>query len=128
MSRKAKSPDNARAEGFFGTLKQEFFYARDWKGTTRGASCELDEYIVWYRDEKSEIARMEDDSGLVALASRVESETSVPLGTLLAQHVTRRRSSRGGRSRWTRNHDPATKRMGHDVAKIPRRGKNESVW
>ena len=53
MSRKATSPDNARAEGFFGTLKQEFFYARDWKGTTKGSFVRaLDEYIVWYRDEK----------------------------------------------------------------------------
>lgn len=55
MSRKATSPDNARAEGFFGTLKQEFFYARDWKGTTKGSFVRaLDEYIVWYRDEKIE--------------------------------------------------------------------------
>ncbi|TNU87902.1 IS3 family transposase, partial [Eggerthella lenta] len=53
MSRKAKSPDNARAEGFFGTLKQEFFYARDWKGATKGCFVRaLDEYVVWYRDEK----------------------------------------------------------------------------
>lgn len=53
MSRKAKSPDNARAEGFFGTLKQEFFYARDWKGVKMGRFMKLlDEYIVWYRDEK----------------------------------------------------------------------------
>ena len=53
MSRKAKSPDNARAEGFFGTLKQEFFYARDWKGATKGCFMRaLDDYIVWYRDEK----------------------------------------------------------------------------
>lgn len=53
MSRKAKSPDNARAEGFFGTLKQEFFYARSWKGVTKGRFMKLlDDYIVWYRDEK----------------------------------------------------------------------------
>lgn len=53
MSRKATSPDNARAEGFFGTLKQEFFYARDWKGATKGCFMRaLDDYIVWYRDEK----------------------------------------------------------------------------
>ena len=32
MSRKGCSPDNARAEGFFGRLKIEFFYGRDWNG------------------------------------------------------------------------------------------------
>lgn len=53
MSRKAKSPDNARAEGFFGTLKQEFFYARDWKGVKRSQFIRLlNAYIMWYRDEK----------------------------------------------------------------------------
>ena len=30
MSRKANCGDNARAEGFFGTLKAEFFNRRDW--------------------------------------------------------------------------------------------------
>ena len=34
MSRKARSPDNAACEGFFGTLKNEFFYGRDWRGVT----------------------------------------------------------------------------------------------
>lgn len=53
MSRKATSPDNARAEGFFGTLKQEFFYARDWTGVGRKKFVSLlEEYIVWYRDCK----------------------------------------------------------------------------
>jgi putative transposase len=32
MSRRARSPDNARAEGFFGTLKCNFFEGRDWTG------------------------------------------------------------------------------------------------
>lgn len=32
MSRKGGSCDNARAEGFFGLLKQEFLHSRDWKG------------------------------------------------------------------------------------------------
>ena len=32
MSRKGRSPDNAAMEGFFGTLKNEFFYGRDWRG------------------------------------------------------------------------------------------------
>lgn len=53
MSRKAKSPDNARAEGFFGTLKQEFFYARSWQGVKTSQFVKmLDAYIVWYRDVK----------------------------------------------------------------------------
>ena len=53
MSRKGASPDNARAEGFFGTLKQEFFYAADWTKASRRTFVRLlDEYIVWYRDSK----------------------------------------------------------------------------
>lgn len=31
MSRKGYSPDNAACEGFFGRLKNELFYARDWR-------------------------------------------------------------------------------------------------
>lgn len=44
MPRKGRSPDNARAGGFFGTLKQEFFYARDWTGVgCEEFAAELDE-------------------------------------------------------------------------------------
>ena len=32
MSAKGCSPDNAAAEGFFGRLKNELFYGRDWRG------------------------------------------------------------------------------------------------
>jgi transposase InsO family protein/transposase len=53
MSRKATSPDNARAEGFFGTLKQEFYYSNDWTGVTpKEFMRKLDSYICWYRDKK----------------------------------------------------------------------------
>lgn len=53
MSRKARSPDNARAEGFFGTLKSDFFEGADWSGVTFEEFRErLDAYIVWYRDVK----------------------------------------------------------------------------
>lgn len=49
MSRKARCDDNARAEGFFGTLKEEFFYGRDWTGCTVGEfAAELDGYLGWY--------------------------------------------------------------------------------
>jgi putative transposase len=34
MSRKGCSPDNAACEGFFGRLKTELFYPRDWQATT----------------------------------------------------------------------------------------------
>ena len=53
MSRKARSPDNARCEGFFGTLKSDFFDGRDWSGVTfEEFSEELDRYIEWYRSGK----------------------------------------------------------------------------
>lgn len=51
MSRKATSPDNARMEGFFGTLKNEFFYFRDWRGVTVGEFEELlGEWLRWYNE------------------------------------------------------------------------------
>jgi putative transposase len=34
MLRKGCSPDNAACEGFFGRLKTELFYPRNWQGTT----------------------------------------------------------------------------------------------
>ena len=53
MSRKAKSADNARAEGFFGTLKCDFFEGRDWTGVGFDEfAAALDEYIEWYRGGK----------------------------------------------------------------------------
>lgn len=53
MSRKGTSPDNARAEGFFGTLKRDFFDCRDWRSVTyERFAKELDDYIMWYRDCK----------------------------------------------------------------------------
>ena len=53
MSRKARSPDNARCEGFFGTLKSDFFDGRDWAGVTfEEFSRRLDAYIEWYRGGK----------------------------------------------------------------------------
>ena len=46
MSRKGRSCDNARAEGFFGLLKQEFFHGKDWYGVGAGEfSAALDEWI-----------------------------------------------------------------------------------
>lgn len=51
MSRKGCSPDNAACEGFFGQLKTEMFYARDWLSTTiEDFIAALDAYIRWYND------------------------------------------------------------------------------
>lgn len=53
MSRKGCCPDNARAEGFFGSLKEEFYNGRDWSRTNVEDFIEqLDEYIRWYRDKR----------------------------------------------------------------------------
>lgn len=53
MSKKGCSPDNSAMEGFFGRLKVEFFYGRDWSGwSIRGFMDALDEYIRWYNEER----------------------------------------------------------------------------
>ena len=53
MSRKGCSPDNARAEGFFGRLKTEFFYGHDWKGVSVEEFIErLNKYLIWYREKR----------------------------------------------------------------------------
>lgn len=53
MSRKARSGDNARAEGFFGTLECDFFEGRDWTGVGfEEFAAALDRYIEWYRGGK----------------------------------------------------------------------------
>lgn len=50
MSRKGRSCDNARAEGFSGLSWQEFFRGRDWTGVGAGEfSAALDEWVRWFR-------------------------------------------------------------------------------
>lgn len=57
MSRKGYSPDNAACEGFFGRLKTEMFYSRDWRGTTVDQFIEtLDAYIRWYNAKRIKIS------------------------------------------------------------------------
>lgn len=51
MSRKGRSPDNAAAEGFFGRLKNEFFYGRDWRGVAAAEFMErLDAWMRFYSE------------------------------------------------------------------------------
>ena len=57
MSRKACSPDNAACEGFFGRLKNELFYARDWLNTTVDEfMAALDAYIRWYNKARIKLS------------------------------------------------------------------------
>ena len=51
MAAKGCSPDNSACEGFFGRLKNEFFYGRDWSGySIEDFISALNEYIVWYNE------------------------------------------------------------------------------
>lgn len=53
MSRKGCCADNSACEGFFGRLKMEFFYGRDWSGISVDEFAErLDSYLRYYRDER----------------------------------------------------------------------------
>jgi transposase InsO family protein/transposase-like protein len=57
MSRKGCSPDNAACEGFFGRLKTELFYPRDWQNTTVDQFIEIvDSYIRWYNEKRIKIS------------------------------------------------------------------------
>ena len=57
MSRKGFSPDNAACEGFFGRLKTELFYLRDWKATTVEQFIqEVNSYIRWYNEKRIKIS------------------------------------------------------------------------
>jgi transposase InsO family protein/transposase-like protein len=57
MSRKGCSPDNAACEGFFGRLKTELFYPRNWQATTIEQFIEVvGSYIRWYNDKRIKIS------------------------------------------------------------------------
>jgi len=57
MSRKGCSPDNAACEGFFGRLKTELFYPRDWHATTIEQFIQVvDSYICWYNEKRIKIS------------------------------------------------------------------------
>lgn len=57
MSRKGCSPDNAACEGFFGRLKTELFYPRDWRATTIEQFIEVvDSYIRWYNAKRIKVS------------------------------------------------------------------------
>lgn len=57
MSRKACSSDKATCEGFFGRLRSELFFLRDWKGKAIKQFIEVvDDYIRRYNDKRIKIS------------------------------------------------------------------------
>ena len=53
MSKKGCSPDNSACEGFFGRLKNEMFYIRNWAGVTLEQFIEIpDDYLIWYNETR----------------------------------------------------------------------------
>ncbi|HGA5941663.1 TPA: IS3 family transposase, partial [Salmonella enterica subsp. enterica serovar Saintpaul] len=47
------SPDNAVCEGFFGRLKTEMCYGREWSGVTlENFMVHVDTYIRWYNERR----------------------------------------------------------------------------
>jgi putative transposase len=56
MSRKRCSPDNAPCESFFGRLKTEMFYSRNWQTTSIEQFTQaLDSYIRWDNENRIKI-------------------------------------------------------------------------
>lgn len=57
MSRKGCSPDNSACEGFFGRLKTEMFYRRNWQGASIEQFIQtIDSYIRWYNEKRIKIS------------------------------------------------------------------------
>ncbi len=53
MSKKGCPPDNAACEGFFGCLKNEFYYSRNWSGVSAEEFIEqLNLWLRYYNEER----------------------------------------------------------------------------
>ncbi len=57
MSKKGCSPDNSACEGFFGRIKNEMFYSREWSNVSlENFKIILNDYLVWYNTERIKIS------------------------------------------------------------------------
>lgn len=57
MSRKGCSSDNSACEGFFGRIKNEMFYNRDWHAISLTKFEQiLDEYLNWYAKKRIKVS------------------------------------------------------------------------
>ena len=53
MSKKGCSPDNSSCEGFFGRMKNEMFYGREFVGVTIETFIQIiNDYITWYNTKR----------------------------------------------------------------------------
>ena len=71
MSRKGRSPDNAACEGFFGNLKNEFFYGRDWRGVSQAEFIELlDRWLRRYSTDRLQYFKEESGTACDTIDGR----------------------------------------------------------
>ncbi|HML37717.1 MAG TPA: IS3 family transposase [Bacillota bacterium] len=57
MSKKGCSPDNSACEGFFGRVKNEMFYNRDWSGISiEEFKDTLNAYLLWYNEKRIKVS------------------------------------------------------------------------
>lgn len=57
MSKKGCSPDNSACEGFFGRLKNEMFYNRNWMGVSlKQFELLLNNYLIWYNEKRIKVS------------------------------------------------------------------------
>lgn len=57
MSKKGCSPDNSACEGFFGRVKNEMFYSREWMNTSlEEFKTILNDYLIWYNTKRIKIS------------------------------------------------------------------------
>lgn len=57
MSKKGCSPDNSACEGFFGRMKNEMFYGRNFVGVTIETFVEIiNDYIIWYNTKRIKVS------------------------------------------------------------------------
>ena len=57
MSKKGCSPDNSACEGFFGRIKNEMFYSREWSNVSlENFKIILNDYLMWYNTERIKIS------------------------------------------------------------------------
>jgi hypothetical protein len=85
-------PHNAACEGFFGRLKTELFYPRDWQATSIAQFIQaVDSYIRWYNEKRIKISLgslspLQYRESLGLTASPVQVFRRTPGGSIFNRH------------------------------------------